>query len=282
MTTIAVIAPGAMGAGIGLHLGRHGARVVTSLDGRSAASRSRAAAAGMADASLGGRAAGAGRLSIVPPADAVALAERLAPAIGATRRKPVFVDCNAISPATAERVRTALARTGAPVVDGCIIGIPPKPEGKSPAVFVSGDPDRRTAVLAEHGLDLRPMDAPFGAASGLKLAYAGVTKGLTGLGAAMLLAAAREGLGPALDAELLRSQPELRNRFAKAMPDMLPKAYRWVAEMREIAAFLGPDDPAALIYEGVARLYERLADDRADRQDLERTLLAAVAPATAQ
>ena len=52
MTTIAVIAPGAMGAGIGMHLARHGARVVTSLDGRSAASRARAAAAGMVDASL--------------------------------------------------------------------------------------------------------------------------------------------------------------------------------------------------------------------------------------
>ena len=249
MTTIAIIAPGAMGAGIGGHLARHGARVLTSLDGRSAASRARAADAGMADATPREIAEADIVLSIVPPADAVELAARLAPAFRTAVRKSVFVDCNAVSPATAERVRASLDGTGVPVIDGCIIGMPPKPEGKSPAVYVSGDPDRRTAVLAEHGLDLRPMDAPFGAASGLKLAYAGITKGLTGLGAAMLLGAARGGLGPALDAELLRSQPELRSRFAKAMPDMLPKAYRWVAEMREIAEFLGPDDPAALIYE---------------------------------
>jgi hypothetical protein len=42
---------------------------------------------------------------------------------------------------------------------------------------------------------------------------------------------------------------------------MLPKAYRWVAEMREIAGFLGPDHPAALIYEGLARWFEHLAAD---------------------
>ena len=233
----------------------------------------------MVDASLDAIAEADAVLSIVPPAEAVPLAERLAPALRAAVRKPVFVDCNAISPATAGRVRAALDGTGVVVIDGCIIGMPPKPGGQGPAVYVSGDPDGLAAMLARHGIDLRPMDAPFGAASGLKLAYAGLTKGLTGLGAAMLLGAARGGLGPALDAELVRSQPELHARFAKAIPDMLPKAYRWVAEMREIADFLGPEDPAALIYEGVARLYERLAADHAGAKDLERTLLGAVAAA---
>jgi hypothetical protein len=43
---------------------------------------------------------------------------------------------------------------------------------------------------------------------------------------------------------------------------MLPKAYRWVAEMREIAGFLGPDDPAHLIFEGAARLFEHIAEQQ--------------------
>ena len=60
------------------------------------------------------------------------------------------------------------------------------------------------------------------------------------------------------------------------MPDMLPKAYRWVAEMREIAAFLGPDDPAALMFEGAARIYERLAADQAGSGTLSEELLGAV------
>jgi len=42
---------------------------------------------------------------------------------------------------------------------------------------------------------------------------------------------------------------------------MFDKAYRWVAEMEEISAFLG-DLPAAPIYQGAARLYEAIAADR--------------------
>lgn len=37
---------------------------------------------------------------------------------------------------------------------------------------------------------------------------------------------------------------------------MLPKAYRWVGEMEEIAAFIG--GPEGKAYDGIARLYERI------------------------
>ncbi len=276
MTTIAVLAAGAMGAGIGLHLTEGGATVLTNLDGRGEGSRRRAAEAGMRDVPLDAIAHADVILSIVPPGSAVELAERLAPALARSTTKPVFVDANAVSPETVERVRVALAGTGCTVVDGCIIGPPPKPRGKSPAFYVSGDPEGLTAPLARYGLDLKPMDAPFGAASSLKLVYAMCTKGVTALAAAMVLGAERNGAGDALRAEMARSQPELVERFAKAMPDMLPKAYRWVAEMREIATFLGPDDPAAMMFEGAARVYERLAADETGSGDLGRTLLGAV------
>ena len=45
---------------------------------------------------------------------------------------------------------------------------------------------------------------------------------------------------------------------------MYPKAYRWVAEMREISAFLREDKAAAMIFEGAAQLYDRLATDIAN------------------
>ena len=47
--TIVVIAAGEMGAGIGKRLSERGARVLTSMKGRSADSKKRAAAAGMQD-----------------------------------------------------------------------------------------------------------------------------------------------------------------------------------------------------------------------------------------
>jgi 3-hydroxyisobutyrate dehydrogenase-like beta-hydroxyacid dehydrogenase len=90
--TIAVLAPGAMGSAVARRLSDHGARVLTSLAGRSPATAERAAAAGMIAASDAEIAAADIILSIVPPGEAVALAERLAGAIAAAAKKPVFVD----------------------------------------------------------------------------------------------------------------------------------------------------------------------------------------------
>ena len=46
------------------------------------------------------------------------------------------------------------------------------------------------------------------------------------------------------------------------IPDMFPKAYRWVAEMEQIAEFIGDDREGAAIYGGMARLYEWIASER--------------------
>ena len=53
------------------------------------------------------------------------------------------------------------------------------------------------------------------------------------------------------------------------MPNMYAKAYRWVAEMEEVAAFVGKPSPSAQMFEAVARLYEQLARSHAgDRRDV--------------
>src|SRR5260221_12417994 len=91
------------------------------------------------------------------------------------------------------------------------------------------------------------------------MSYAGITKGLTGLGAAMMLGASRSGAAAALRQELAESQPHLLAWLARQVPSMYPKAYRWVAEMEEIDAFSGGDVAAQQIYRGQARPYERPA-----------------------
>jgi len=67
----------------------------------------------------------------------------------------------------------------------------------------------------------------------------------------------------ALHAEPKCSQEALLKRFRQNLPDVYGKAYRWVAEMEEIARFAVEDPGAAEIYQGAARLYERLAADAA-------------------
>jgi hypothetical protein len=42
---------------------------------------------------------------------------------------------------------------------------------------------------------------------------------------------------------------------------MYPKAYRWVEEMHAISDFIGGSFPEAVMFEGAAGLYQRIADD---------------------
>ena len=263
MAVIGIIAQGMMGAGVGRRLHESGAAVRTLLTGRSAKSAERARTAGMEPAAdEHALLAGADFfLSILPPGEAEGLAEQLAPALQALDRKPVYVDCNAVSPQTAIRIGEIITPTGADFVDGGIIGGPPRDNGYTPVLYVSGPEAERLAPLREHGLDVRVTPGPVGAASALKMSYAGITKGLVALSSAMMLAATRAGAAEGLRAELERSQPHLLAWFHRMVPPMYDKAYRWVGEMEEIADFTGPE--AAAIYQAIARFYEGMAADHA-------------------
>ncbi len=125
------------------------------------------------------------------------------------------------------------------------------------------------AELTKYGLEMPIQPGPIGAASAMKMSYAGITKGFTALGAAMMLAASRAGTAEDLKAELSSSQPALFAWLTRQVPNMYSKAYRWVAEMEEIAQFVGEDPAARNFYEGAARLYERIAADfEGDRKEV--------------
>ena len=256
-------------------------RVLTSLKGRSEATQKRAADAGMIGAEDDAIAEADIILSIVPPGEAVALAERLAALIVRREKKPIVVDCNAVNVDTVQRIEEIIGSAQAPFVDGGIIGFPPQPGGKSPAFYLSGEYAGDLAVLKDLGLDVRIVEGPVGAASALKMSYAGIVKGLAGIGSAMVVAATKAGAADALRDELALSQPAVLARLEVALPDMIPKAYRWVAEMREISGFLGPDHPASQIYEGFARWFEHLAAD-ANGEAVDAALLKAFAARVAQ
>jgi 3-hydroxyisobutyrate dehydrogenase-like beta-hydroxyacid dehydrogenase len=258
---VAVIAQGQMGAAVGKRLTENGLQVLTSLKGRSEASAARARDAGMADASYEQIAGADLILSIVPPGDALPLAELLAPALERGNRKPAYVDCNAVNPKTVIRIEAAIAPTACPFVDAGIVGGPPKPGTSGPAFYASGAEAPRFAVLKDYGLDVRVVDGGVGAASAVKMSYAGITKGFTALGTVMMLAASRAGTAEVLHSELAQSQPQLLAWLTRQVPNMYSKAYRWVAEMEEIAGFVGEDDAGHQIFAGAATLYDRIAGD---------------------
>lgn len=269
---VVVIAVGEMGAAVGGRLRENGTEVRTSLVGRSAKTAERARRYGLTvvndDAELVADADFV--LSIAPPTGAVPLARRLAPVLKDSAAKPVYVECNAVSPVTITEAATAIARTGCGFVDAGIIGGPPRPGTPGPKFYACGPAVGRFATLRERGLDVRVLEGQIGTASALKMAYGSITKGVTAIGTAAILGATKAGVADALRRELADSQPALKAWLDRQLPNMYAKAYRWVAEMEEVAAHLGKPSPSAQMYEGVARLYEQLARSyEGDKKDIE-------------
>ncbi|HXZ21347.1 MAG TPA: DUF1932 domain-containing protein [Pseudolabrys sp.] len=261
--TVAIIAPGNMGAGIGHRLTENKVTVLTSLAGRSEDSAKRARAAGMQPVDDRALAEADFLLSIVPPGDALALAKRLNQMLAAANKKPIYVECNAVSPATMLKIADVIAATGCPFVGAGIIGPPPKPGSTNTKIYASGPAAGDFARLNDFGLIVRVLEGPLAAASALKMSYAGITKGFTALGAAMMLAATRNGSAEALKAELAESRPDLLRYLSSQVPAMFSKAYRWVAELDEIASFVGDEYVEHEMLVAAARLYERIAEDHA-------------------
>lgn len=269
--TIAIVGAGEMGAAVGQRIRESGARAITTLKGRSASSveRVRDAKLEVIDDDELLVAESAFILSIVPPGEAMVVAERFREPLVRAAVKPIFVDCNAVSPATVRRIADSLASTRCGFIDAGIIGGPPRREsaGKGPRFYASGEEAHELTRLRDFGLDIAIVEGGIGAASALKMSYAGLTKGLIAVGAAMVGAASRAGLASALHDELARSQPQLLAMLTAMIPRMYSKAYRWVYEMEQIAEFVGGDTTGGTIYMGAARIYEQLAADFEQKRD---------------
>ena len=246
--TVAVVSTGEMGTGVARILRGSDLRVITTLAGRGDRTRERAADAGVED--VGSLAAAVREadilLSILPPGNALELAEAVGRDPG-----PLYADCNAVSPAT---VRAIAAVIGDRFVDASIIGAP-----GSPRFYASGP---HAAELAALPLDLRVIDGEVGQASALKMCYAALTKGLTALLTGSMVAAEAHGVTEALCAELADSQPDFL-AGARRLAGMVPKAYRWVAEMEEIAATFEQAGVTPRLHLGAADVYRLVEAARA-------------------
>lgn len=255
--TVGLLHPGEMGSVVGACARARGARVLWASEGRSAGTRERAAAAGLEDVeTLAALVAGSELiLSICPPHSAMDLAR----AVATHRFAGVYVDANAVAPATARQVGGVVERAGAAFVDGGLVGPPPERPGTT-RLYLSGREAKRVANLFESSpLEaIRLNDTP-GAASALKMAYAAWTKGTSALLMAVRALAAREGVEAALLSEWQRSQPGLPERSERAARDNARKAWRFVGEMEEIAAGLEGAGLPGGFHAAAAEIYRRLA-----------------------
>jgi 3-hydroxyisobutyrate dehydrogenase-like beta-hydroxyacid dehydrogenase len=254
IATVGLLHPGAMGAAVGRVLTRAGRTVLWASEGRSAQSAARAREAGLQDAgTIAAVAAGSDLvLAICPPHGALDTARAVGPFTG------LYVDANAVSPATATEIRAVVEAAGASYVDGGIIGPPPEGPDPSARLYLSGANAPRVAELfAATGFTTPVLDGEATAASALKMAYAGWTKGTAALLLTMREAARAHGVEDALVREWEHSIPSLPDRSAQAARQADEKGWRWVAEMREIAATLAAADLPAGFHEAAAEVFER-------------------------
>ena len=251
---VGIISAGDMGAAIGAMLTSGGVDVATDLTGRSDLTRTRAAEAGMRD--TGSTEALVEEcdllLSVLPPADAVSIAEEVVGAMASTGARPAFAECNAIAPQTVVRIATLMLDTGAPFIDAGIIGSPPSP-GSDTRIYCSGPDTSALESLRECGLDIRRVGPRFGQASGLKMVYAASTKGTTAVWTELLTAAEAMGLTEALLAEF--GDAPIPARHIKAATQMPRRARRWVGEMEEIAATFEHLGLTPSIFTGAADMF---------------------------
>ena len=223
--------------------------------GRSTQSAARARAASLEDACTIEQAVKAAEVvvSVCPPLAALALA-REAVAHGFAG---IYVDANAISPATARAIATVIDAAGGTFVDGGIIGLPPTAQ-KQPTLYLSGSQAAAIAVLfTGTNINAEVIEGGAGAASALKMCYAAFTKGTTALLAAVRALAEHEGVeGPLLES-WRRTLPDVPRQSEHAAAAAL-KAWRFTGEMDEIAASFAAAGLPDGFHRAAAEVYRRL------------------------
>lgn len=234
MTTLGVLHPGSMGAAVAAQARRSGAEVLWCPVGRSASTKERSERHGLTP--VRGLSEMTERadiiLSLCPPA----AAEDVARAVAACSYARIYVDGNAVSPATMANISAILQRSGSTVVDGSVIGSPPS-DSKSPRLYLSGPVEALSAVaqlFAGSTVQARPLPGGIGQASALKLSYSSYQKASRALAAVAYALASDHGV----EAELVDiAQGRTTSYLAETayFPKFAARSWRWGPEMTEAA-----------------------------------------------
>jgi 3-hydroxyisobutyrate dehydrogenase-like beta-hydroxyacid dehydrogenase len=252
-SVVGLLNPGDMGAAVGRCLTDKGATVLWASAGRGPETAARAAAAGLSDAGTVADLAGRAEviISVCPPHAALDVAWAVHGFTG------LYVDANAISPGTAREVAQMITESGGRYVDGGIIGGPPARPGSTRLYLSGADAGEVAGLFAGTRLDARVIDGAPMAASAVKMAYAGWTKGTSALLLAVRALAREQGVEDALLAEWALSQPRLDEQSRGAARSAATKGWRWVGEMEEIAATMAAAGLPDGFHQAAAEIFRR-------------------------
>ncbi len=171
-------------------------------------------------------------VSVCPPA----IAEEMALKIKNCSYKGIYVDANAINPKRSLKIGLMLESNSINYVDGGIIGNPAWDKG-STSLYLSGKYAELIAdCFPNSRLEVHLLGPEIGKASAIKMCYASYTKGTTALLSGILALAEYHDVRDNLEFEWSRDGSQLTDNAHRRVTGVTAKAWRFVGEMKEIAA----------------------------------------------
>jgi 3-hydroxyisobutyrate dehydrogenase-like beta-hydroxyacid dehydrogenase len=234
--TIGILYAGELGSSLGRLLADSGLNVVTTLDGRSSRTERLCREAGLtvlpslrdvierADIVL----------STVLPAAAVELAKRYRTERPASASATIYVDVNAVSPATIQQIDEVLTPAGVDFVDGAIHGLASQLVSRG-TLYLSGARASAVGQLFGPVLRVRVLGDEVGKASAFKMMISGMAKGVVALFVEMALAARQAGLLDDLLTCYHDAYPGIMALVERMLPTYPQHAARRGDELKEVA-----------------------------------------------
>ena len=273
MKTVMLLHPGEMGASIGSAIVANGYTVLWVPEGRSQATRQRAAAAGFEEVELLDALSRVDIvISVVPPGAAIQVAQQVADG----GFEGTYVDMNAISPRSASQIATAFSD----YVDGGIVGPPARETGTTRLALSGPKTDEIKALFAGSFIEVVDLGIEIGTASAFKVGFAAWTKGSGALLLLICAYARSAGIENELFEEWERRGMTQKTQSIRVAEQMAPKSWRFGDEMRQISDALEDAGLGIGFFLHAGETFDRLAhintesDRKLSLEEVTRELLA--------
>lgn len=254
---IGILYPGAMGISVAASALRSGHKVCYASDGRSDATRVRAAEYDLSD--QGNLSQLCQTCSIIISVCPPHAAEDVAQQVGKHGFKGLYLDANAIAPHKAHQINDVLKAAGITFVDGGIIGGPAWNPGET-WLYLSGEETGRIVNCFSGGaLEVSVIGKEIGKASALKMCYAAYTKGTTALLSSILALSEARAVRSELMQQWERDESGFPQRAENRARRVTTKAWRFTGEMDEIAATFESTGLPGGFHRAAGEIYQRLA-----------------------
>jgi len=235
LITIGVLYPGEMGSRLGEMLRTLGHRVISVVVGRSRRTRGLCREAGIETVDSVRELARLAEvvLSVVPPSAAIAVAEQYVQAAEQCDRRAIFVDANAVSPQTAQRIASLLEGAGHRFLDASIHGLASRLPHNG-TLYLSGSAAGEVARLFPGTLKIDVLGDEPGRASAMKMLVGGLNKGLVALLLEMSLLARQIGVLDKLLGVYRDCYPGVMEIVDRLLPTYPRHAGRRAEELEEL------------------------------------------------